>query len=349
MAKRKRKNTGLAPGSLVFTGRKKMEVPNISLVQYNAQEILQTHEEQTIPTAKEGMYTNWYDVRGLHHVGLIGELGKRFKVHPLILEDILDMDQRAKFEEFERGLFVSLKAFEFHPETFELSTEQIGFYATQDIVITFQEKDDDVFEDVRKRLNNEESKIRARKSDYLMYALIDAVVDRYFIMLDQIEELMDGLEMEILADTTPKTKSKIHKLKLATLTLRRAFIPMREAMTSLSRSEHVLIEKTTRPFLRDLHDHSIQVMEMLESFRDIMQGLYDLFVSEINFKMNNVMKILTIVSSIFIPLGFLTGLYGMNFEYMPELQWRYSYFVLWGVMLLIVSGLLVFFWNKKWL
>jgi magnesium transporter len=350
MAKRNRKNTGLAPGSLVFTGKRKTETPSVSLIQFNEEELHQLYQENSIPKGKEGeQLVSWYDLRGLHKTNLIEELGQRFKIHPLTMEDILDMAQRPKFEEYKQSLYVAVKALDFRPDTFELVTEQITFFANDRVVISFQENDEDSFANVRKRLLNDGSKIRSRKTDYLLYALIDAIVDEYYIILDQIEEMMDTMEEEILSDTERDTKSKIHKLKLATLTIRRTILPLREAVSHFSRSEHYIIQQETRPFLRDLQDHTSQVMEALEGFRDMIQSLYDLFVSEINFKMNNVIQVLTIVTSIFIPLGFLTGLYGMNFEYMPELGWRYSYFVLWGVMLVISGSLLYYFKHKKWI
>lgn len=347
--KKKRRNTGLPPGTLVFTGEQQLAFSNISFTQYREEEVLEQKLQDQLPEPAGEDWTNWYDVRGLHNVSLVEQIGRQFGIHPLVLEDILDIDQRPKFEEYENGLFISVQDYKLDPLTLDLKKEQVSIFVMPNFVFSFQEDDEDLFQKIRERIQNANSKVRRRGSDYLAYALIDNIVDNYYLLLDHIEVLLDELEQEILANPEQTVKGKIHDLKLSTLVLRRSIAAMREAVGKFARSEHTLIAENTTVFLRDLHDHTIQVQESTETYRDLLQGLYDLYLSEISLKMNNVMQVLTIISSIFIPLSFLAGVYGMNFEYMPELRWKYSYYVLWGVMLLVFIGLLIYFRRKKWL
>ncbi len=349
-ASRKRKASGLPPGSLVFTGQQHRSQVDIHLVQYNEAAIEVNHEQGVIPTPKQDIVgVDWYDIRGLHDVALIEEVGKRFEVHPLILEDVLDTGQRPKFEEYPNGFFFTFRALKFREEAGEIEIEQVALFVEKGTVISFQERDDDLFEAVRQRLGAGKGKIRRRGADYLAYALADAVADNYFAILDQIEAQIEDLEAEIIANPQTSTKAKIHSLKYATLMLRKAVGPLREAVHRFSNCEHESIAEDTQLFVRDLHDHTIQVMDMVETSRDLLNGLYDLYSSEISFKMNRVMQLLTVVTTIFIPLSFLAGVYGMNFQNMPELQWEYGYLSLWAVMLLIAGGLLVFFRSQDWL
>lgn len=345
-----RPSAGLPPGSLIFTGEQRVEELHLHLVQYSPDHFYKDYAQKDLPEeVPEQPGVRWYDVRGLHDVSVISALGQRFNIHPLVLEDILDIHQRPKFEAYDNGFSFIFRALQFQEDELELSTEQVALFVEKGVVISFQEKDDDLFRAVRERLETSSGRIRQRGSDYLAYALVDTVVDHYFAILDQIETIIDQLEEEIMVSPRQQTKSRIHNLKYSALILRKAIGPLREAVRDFADSDHHIIEDGTRLFVRDLRDHTIQVMDLVETYRDLLNGLYDLYVSEISFKMNRVMQLLTVVTTIFIPLSFLAGVYGMNFDHMPELHWRYGYFVLWGVMILIAAGLLLIFRRNRWL
>ncbi len=346
---RKRK-TGLPPGTLVFTGRKKVEETHVTLIQFNAEgHIHEQYLKEALPSPEEGALVSWYDVRGLHNVDLIQQLGERFHIHPLVLEDVLDTQQRPKFEEYDNGIFLTVQHLTFDREAYEIKTEQVAIYAGENFVISFQEDEDDLFPPIRERIQSGRGKIKKRGADYLAYALVDNVVDNYYVLMDQIEEVLDRLEEDILSSPSRRSKERIHDLKLQSIMLRKMVSPLREAIGRFSRSDSPFIAETTEVFLRDLYDHTVQVMDSIETYRDVMSGLYDLYLSEISFKTNNVIQLLTIISTIFIPLTFLAGVYGMNFEYMPELKWRYGYFIIWGIMILVAGTLIYLFRRKNWL
>lgn len=347
--KHKSPKPGLPPGTRVFVGEQKIQQPIVTLVQYNDIQFIEKQAIDGIPNAERGSYLNWYDVKGLHDVMLVDQLGKQFQVHGLVLEDILDTQQRPKFEEYDKGIFITLQALTFNQEAQTIETEHIAIYAGLDFVLSFQEKDDDTFAPVRERLRNSSGRIRQRQSDYLAYALADSVVDHYFIILDQMQEVIESLEEEILYNPNNWSKSKIHQLKLQMLALRKAVMPLREAVNWFAKSECVIVQQSTEVFTRDLYDHIVQVIDIVETYRDILNGLYDLYLSEIGYRTNNVMRVLTIISTIFMPLTFIVGVYGMNFDIMPELRWKYGYYMVWGIMILLVIGMLLFFRRKKWL
>lgn len=347
---KKQRKTGLPPGTLIFTGRQKVEAPNVSLLQYGPLgEPSEQQAKDQIPAADEGIPMSWYDVRGLHKVELIQQLGERFNIHPLVLEDVLNTQQRPKFEEHDGAIFITVQALSFDAQAMSIQTEQVALYAGPGFVLSFQEDEKDLFPGVRERILHGRGRIRSRGADYLTYALLDNVVDNYYLVLDQMEETLSQLEGDILSASGKESKRGIHELKMQFIMLRKAVAPLREAISRFSRSENLLIAKETDIFLRDLYDHVIQITDTIDTQRDVMNGLYDLYLSEINLRMNNVIQVLTIISTIFIPLTFLAGIYGMNFDYMPELRWKYGYFVVWGVMLLIGLSLLFLFRRKKWL
>lgn len=347
---KKRKNTGLAPGSLVFTGEKKLDQVEVTLMEYSTEGLIRkVHEKNAIPEASEGQFIRWYDIRGLHDVEFIRALGLQFSLHPLVLEDILDTEQRPKFEEYDQGFFLLLQALSLNVQDTEVEAEQVSIYAKEGVVLSFQENDTDLFPGVRARIESGKGKIKKRGADYLAYALADNTVDHYYLLLDQLETLLDDLEEEILKETRRDSKQRIHQLKLQSITLRKVVVPLREAVKDFASCESPLMAEDTGIFVRDLHDHTEQIMENIDSFRDLISGLYDLFVSEVSFKMNSVMQVLTIISTIFIPLTFLAGVYGMNFEHMPELKWRYGYYAVWGVMAFVALALIYYFRRRNWL
>lgn len=344
-----RKTVGAPPGTLVYTGQKEMEDVHVHLTHYDKDHFHCSTMTGEIPEDNAPGKITWYDVRGLHRVELIEELGKRYGMHPLALEDVVDVQQRPKMEPYKDGILVQLKAFDFDKKTRQLSTEQVSIYLTDETVISFQEDAGDLFEAVRNRLATSSGRIRSKGPDYLAYALIDNITDRYFSTLDSIEETLDELENIILTKPEKATKSTIHDLRLALLTMRKSTSPTRELAGKLGDSEHRLVSEDTQLYVRDLKDHIIQVTDLVETYRDVTNGLYDLYVSEISFRMNSIMQTLTIVSTIFIPLGFLAGIFGMNFAYIPGLNNPYGYYILWAVMIIISGVTLYWFRSRRWI
>lgn len=345
-----RGKVGLPPGSLIFTGEQKTEDTHLKLIQYNETIYNAQRFSNALPEVViDPSYISWLDVRGLHNVAMIEEVGRFFQIHPLALEDVLDTSQRPKFDEYGNGIFLIVRSLDFDEKELEVETEQVGIFIGEHFAVSFQERAEDIFAPIELRLATGKGKIRKRGSDYLAYALIDNMVDNYLVTLEKIEKQVDMLEEVIMENPESRTKGRIHELRLATLTMRKAVYPLREAINRFTDSDHAVKSEETDIFLRDLYDHTIQVMDMIETYRDMINGLYDLYLSEISFKMNNVMQVLTIISTIFIPLSFLAGVYGMNFQHMPELEWKYSYYMLWAIMISVAGGLLVFFRRKKWL
>lgn len=347
-----RKQPGLPPGSVVFTGDRKVEKIAIHYLEYNEshldEKVLDNHMSSVFKPVADGQ-VHWYDLRGIHDEQWIEALGKTFEIHPLVLEGVADVHQRPKFQEFQKGNSVTLKAIAFDKVKQEIVTEHITIYFRPGFVATFQESDTDLFAAVRKRVKGASGRIRQRGSDYLTYALIDEIVDNYFVVLDEVEEVIEALEDRLLGSQDIGNKGEIHDLKKQLMILRKSIAPLREAIGRFAKSESVFIQDSTRVFVRDLYDHTIQVMDSVENYRDMLIGLQDLFLSEISFKMNQVIQVLTIISAIFIPLTFMAGIYGMNFEYIPELNYRNGYFILLGVMAAMAGGLILLFKRKKWL
>ncbi|MFT5998241.1 MAG: magnesium transporter [Neolewinella sp.] len=344
-----RRITGAPPGTLVYTGQQEMEEVHVHLTHYDGDNFHCATVTDEIPEDNAPGKTTWFDVRGLHRIELIEKLGKAYGMHPLALEDVVDVNQRPKMEAYKDGILLQLKAFDFDKEERQLSIEQVSIYLTDETVITFQEDAGDLFSAVRQRLESSGGRIRTKGPDYLAYALLDNITDHYFSVLDSIEETLEELENVILTQPEPQTKSEIHELRLALLTMRKSTSPTREMAGRFGDSEHRLVSEDTQLYVRDLKDHIIQVTDLVETYRDVTNGLYDLYVSEISFRMNSVMQTLTIVSTIFIPLGFLAGVFGMNFAVMPGLENPYGYYVLWAAMILIAGMLLLWFRSRKWI
>ncbi len=345
------KKTGLPPGTPVFIGDKKIETAKVTVLDYDENQV-QERELKTVgecATFKETPTITWINVDGIHDVGFIQELGEIFELHPLIIEDIVNTQQRPKMEESEDYIYVVLKMLYLDNEKKETQIEQVSVVFGKNFVISFQEREGDIFEPIRERIRNGKGRVRKMGADYLAYALIDAVVDHYFIILEKDGEKIEELEDKVVADPEPATLQEIHRLKREMIFLRRSVWPLRELVNSMERIESSLIQKTTRIYLRDVYDHTIQVIDTLETYRDMLSGMHDTYLSSISNRMNEVMKVLTIIATIFIPLTFIAGIYGMNFEFMPELKWRWAYFGVWGVILVIALVMLIYFKRKKWL
>lgn len=345
------KKAGLPPGSLIYVGEKKVDQVRISFLDYDASQVKEEENasvEACLPL-KETPTVSWINVDGLHDVTVVDALGSHFGIHPLMLEDILNPNQRPKVDDVENCLLIVLRMFRQSESPARIMSEQVSFVLGSNFVISFQEEVGDVFDPIRARLFENKGKIRQRGADYLLYSLLDAVVDSYFSVLEDLGDRIGSLEDELITDPTETTLHRIYALKREMVSLRRSIWPLRELTATLDRAESELITETTGPYLRDVHDHTIQVIDMVEAYRDVVSGMLDLYLSSVSHRMNQVMQILTITATIFIPLTFVAGVYGMNFENMPELHWRHGYFAIWGLMIALGVGMVVFFKRKKWL
>jgi magnesium transporter len=270
-------------------------------------------------------------------------------MHPLLVEDVLSTRQRPKQEEYEQHHYLVVRMLRFDAERIEVVEEQISVVVGPNYVVSFQESEGDVWEPVRERLRGGRGSIRQRGPDYLAYALLDAVVDGYFGVVEGIGDHLEQLESEVMQEPTRATITRIHQLKGELLIARKAVWPLRDLFNTLIRDESRLFTDNTKIFLRDAYDHSVQVIDSVETLRDLSASLVDLYLSSVSNRMNEVMKVLTIIATIFIPLTFIAGVYGMNFDYMPELHWRWAYPVVWGVMVVVAGVLLVYFRKRHWL
>jgi magnesium transporter len=349
--KRQSKTAGLPPGTLVHVGERKTEEMRITVMDYdehNFQKKQVSNIEDCFPFKNTSTVT-WINVDGLHDISIIEKAGKHFDIHPLILEDIVNTGQRPKFEDVEKHLFVVLKMLYFDDNSQTVQSEQVSIVLASNYVISFQEKIGDVFEQIRDRIRNTKGRIRKMGPDYLMYALLDSIVDSYFSILEKLGEKIEGSEETLVHDPSDEILHQIHALKRELIGLRRSVWPLRELVGGIERSESALIKESTGMYLRDVYDHTIQVIDTVESYRDMVSGMLDIYLSSISNRMNAVMKVLTIIATIFIPLTFIAGIYGMNFKYMPELEWKLGYAAVLIIMLIVVAIMLIYFKKKKWL
>jgi magnesium transporter len=349
--KRRSKKAGLPPGTLIHIGERKAEEVGITIIDYDEQrfEERQAADVRECFPFKASPTVNWINIDGFHQIDIIEQLGKHFELHPLILEDILNTGQRPKCEDYEKYIFIVLKMLTFDDENQAIRSEQVSLVLGSRLVISFQESLGDVFEQIRDRIRNAKGRIRKLAADYLVYALVDAIVDNYFIILEKLSEKVESLEEELLVEPREKTLKQIHMLKRELIFLRKSVWPLRESINGLEKTESALIQDSTRPYLRDVYDHTIQVIDTVETHRDMVSGMLEIYLSSMSNRMNAVMKVLTIIATIFIPLTFVAGIYGMNFKHMPELEWRWGYACVLVVMVLVAVVMLIYFRKKKWL
>lgn len=345
------KKPGSAPGTLVHTGMKKLERTRITYLYYDVEQLSEAEVEDigTCFPLKDSPTVSWINIDGLHDVDLVRTIGEHFEWHPLLLEDIVGVGQRAKVEEYDGYVFAVIPMLSWDPERLQLVEEQLSLVMGERYVFTFQERIGDVFEPVRERLRQSFGRIRARGADYLAYALVDAVVDHYFHVLERVGTVVEDLEELVLRRPEQKTMIQLHELKREIITVRRAIWPVRDAISVMVRDEGERFTPETRVFLRDVHDHAMHVSETVESLREVVSGAVDLYLSLVSHRSNETMKVLTIMASIFIPLTFFAGIYGMNFEHMPELAVPWAYPALLGAMALMAGGMVYFFRRKGWL
>lgn len=349
--KSRSKKIGLPPGSLIQIGGKRSEKTKVTILEYdelhykekevvNVDECLPLKDERTV---------KWINVEGVNKVEILQRIGECFNLHPLVLEDVMNTYQRPKTEDFGEYIYIILKMLSYNDEMNEVVTEQISIVLGTNFAISFQESEGDVFNPIRERIRSGKGLIRKMGADYLAYALIDAIVDNYFLILEKLGEKIEFLEDEVVTNPTSETVQSIHNLKKNMIFIRRSVFPLREVISRLERGGSSLIKETTGIYLRDVYDHTIQVIDAIETHRDMISGMLDIYLSSISNRMNEVMKVLTIIATIFIPLTLISSIYGMNFRYMPELESLWGYPIVLLTMGLVSFLMIIYFRRKKWL
>ena len=346
-----RTKVGQPPGTLQHTGARFAQEPEVIVIDYNQQEFNERKSvswEECIPSKRTDI-VRWIHVRGVHNVDLIRKIGSNFGIHPLTLEDIVNTQQRPKVELLSDSIYVILRAFEYDTEHNVLISEQLSFLLGNNYLLSFQESEKPLFEQIRNRISNNLGRIRKAGSDYLAYSLFDLITDHYFVTLDDLSERIEELEDEVAKDPTNETLQQIHSLKRTIITMRRNIWPIRDISSGLLRQSPGLIEPPTQLYLRDLNDHVVQVNDLLETYRETLTGIMDIYLSTVSNRLNEVMKVLTVISTIFIPLTLIASIYGMNFAVMPELDFPWSYPLLLIVMALLAIILAIYFRKKRWI
>jgi magnesium transporter len=351
VSQRRSRKAGLPPGSLVHIGDKKSERTKITIIDYDG-ETFQEKEAKSIEECcalKDTPTVSWINVDGVHDSRLISDLGSRFGVHPLILEDIMTTAQRPKMEDMGDYIYIVVRMLDLVNKKKEVRSEQVSLILGRNFVMSFQESEGDVFDAVRDRIRSGKGRVRKQGPDYLAYALIDAIVDNYFLVLEKLGENVEEIEEALISNPDRETLHQIHAMKREMIYLRKSVWPLREVISGLERTESELVKDSTGIFLRDVYDHTIQVIDTVETYRDMLSGMLDIYLSSLSNRMNEVMKVLTIIATIFIPLTFIAGVYGMNFKFMPELEWRWGYFLVLAVMLALGVLMVILFKRRRWL
>lgn len=351
LIKRRSRKAGLPPGSLIHIGERRLDRTKISILQYDEASVSETVDatvEQCV-AAREKPGVVWIDVEGIHDVVVLEKLGLGLGIHPLVMEDVLNTDQRPKAEDYGEYLYIVLRMLCFDEKKNEVVADQVSIVLGKDVVLTFQEGELDVFEPLRRGIREGKGRIRKMGTDYLAYALIDAIVDNFFVILERFGDEIDLLEDELVAQPARQTLQKLYRLKRDMLFLRKSIWPVRELIAALERIGSPIVGDAIRMYLRDVHDHAVYLVDTIETFRDMLSGMLDIYLSSMSNRLNEVMKVLTIIATLFMPLTFLSGVYGMNFHSMPELSWRYGYPAVLGVMAAVAGTMLLFFRRKKWI
>lgn len=347
--KRSSRKKGKAPGAVIYVGDREGMTSEVNIMKYHEEDLTTyTLDPGVVPELGKNGHNTWMDIIGISDENFMETLGKTFNLNPLVVEDAVNTQQRPKVDEYEEYIFAVLKMLYVDKDQ-KLVSEHLALILFPSNVVVLQELKEDVFDGVRNRIRNKYGRIRTRGADYLFFALIDAVVDHYFEVLEYIFDKIENLEEEVHDRPTQETARAIQELKKEVLRLHRQIFPVRELVSRLIETEHPLVTRDTKLFLRDALDHCIEINETLQIYREMAISLMEMYMSSVSNKMNEVMKVLTIMASIFIPLTFIAGIYGMNFERMPELDWRYGYPAALGVMFLILVAMLIFFRKKDWL
>jgi magnesium transporter len=351
-SKRRIKKVGLPAGTLVYTGEQEVGKVDVTLIDYDEQ----TFEERPLHSLDECVVykakptATWINVDGVHNPAMLEKIGECFGLHRLVTEDLMSVVQRPKVEDYGEYLFVVLKMLTYDEKNGRIVPEQVSLIVGESFLLSFQEGvKGDVFTLIRDRLRSGRGKVRKMGVDYLAYSLLDALVDGYFVILEKLGERIDLLEEELIARPGRSIVAQLYQLKRELLFMHKAVWPLREVISALVRRESPLIRETTAPYLRDVYDHVVQAIDSVEIYRDMLSTMLDLYLSSISNRMNEIMKVLTVIATIFMPLTFLAGVYGMNFRHMPELDWKYGYFFAWTIMIAIGLGMGLYFKRKKWL
>lgn len=349
--KKKSQQAGLPPGTLMHVVEERPDEFSVTIMdydEYHFQEVTAKDFETCIPFRDKPTVT-WIHVVGVHRVETMQSLGNCFQLHPLTLEDILITDQRTKIESYEDYAFIVLRNIYYEEAREEIATEQISLILGQNFVISFQEKEGGVFNPIAHRLRNNKARMRRMGADYLVYALLDVLVDNYFTVLEKFGDRIERLEERMVRADSPRIPHTLHSLRREMIMLRKAVWPLREIISGLGRTDSNLVTQSTSIYLRDVYDHTVQVIDTIEIFRDVLTGMLDVYLSSVSNRLNSVMKVLTIISTIFMPLTFLAGVYGMNFKHMPELEWEWGYPLTWAIMIAMAGVMLVYFRVRKWI
>ena len=351
MAPRKRSaKSGLPPGSLVHIGQEKRAESRVTVFDYTPTE----YTEKVHPRMEECQLfrdrpsITWINVDGLQDISIIEQLGECFGLHPLIQEDILNTEQRPKTEDYGNYIFIVLRMLNYDKSRRDIKSEQVSLVLGQNFVLSFQEDIGDVWDPVRDYIRKNKGRIRKEGADYLVYALMDAIVDNYFIIMENMGDEVEGIEEQLVSVPDNETLRLVHALKRETIAIRKSVWPLRDVVHSLQDSDNPLVTASTKIYLRDIYDHTIQIIDNIESTRDIVSGMLDIYLSSVSNRLNEIVKVLTILSSIFIPLTFIAGVYGMNFQFMPELRQHWGYPAALTLMAIVATTLIVFFKRRKW-
>lgn len=344
---------GLPPGTLVHIGKKTSAIPHVILLDYDESGVRESevNAANLADKLKLAHGIKWLNVHGLGDIPLMEQIAACFGLHPLVLEDIFNTEQRSKVEDYDDYLYIVLKTFSYENKGLEerIDSDQISLILGKDFVLSFLETDSAQFRVVRERLHSAKGQIRKLGADFLMYGLIDAIVDSYFIILEGLDEKTEALETELITRPRPRTLHSIYHLKREGVFLRKSLWPLREVISSLQRGDSPLFTPTTLLYLRDVYDHTIHIIESVESLRDLTAGMLDIYLSSVSYRIGVVMKVLTVITTIFMPLSLIAGIYGMNFKYLPGLEWKWGFFAAMAAMAAISVGMLALFRWKKWL
>ena len=349
LVQKRSKKSGLPPGTLVHIGERRAETVTMAVFNYagaRCDERTVLNPEDVQPPPDESV--TWVDIGGVHKVEILEAFGRQFSLHPLLLEDIANTDQRPKLDDYESYFFLVMKVLSLTDRQ-DLLVEQVSFVLGRNFVLSFQENGTDVFKPVRERLRSGKGRMRQNGADYLLYALVDAIVDQYFAVLESLGEKIESLQDKVMTDPKPETLKEIHALKRQVLFLRRAVWPLREATNGLSRADCPYLHEPTKVFFRDVYDHVVQIIDTIETLREMLSASLDIYLSSVSYRLNTVMRVLTVITTIFMPLSFIASIYGMNFEYMPELKSEWGYPAVLGAMGVIAGGMLIMFRQRRWL